>query len=81
MCGVFMAIELLCPLGGGKIHGSILTPPAPLPLSLLVCCCYLRQVLNPTLQQSSNVKGNTKAWDISSYDQSHGLYTNDQSWA
>ena len=76
-----MAIELLCPLGGGEIHGSILAPPAPLPLSLLVCCCYLRQVRNPTLHQHSNVKGNSKAWDISAYDQPHGLYTNEQSWA
>ena len=46
-----MAIELLCPLGGGEIHGSILAPPAPLPLSLLVCYCNLRQVRNPTLQR------------------------------
>ena len=65
-----MAIKLLCPLGGGEIHGSILAPPAPLPLSLLVCRCCLRQVRNPTQHQCSNVKGITKAL-VGHYHQYH----------
>ena len=74
-----MAIELLCLFGGEEIHGSILAALAPFPLSLLGYYCNLRQVRNPTPHQSSNVKGSTEAWDISAYDQHHGLYAYDKS--